>query len=149
MPNTKQRCFPRMCFSAGWQCCGGCPLWVCLGGLQRFVRGLSPALWPNRGNHSLWLGSCCPWSRATGLQSPGEVTPACQNLSALPLPRADPYSLLCNMQSAGGSTDIFWRWRKAFFSLWLSHSGCIQQYQEYHACDWPVISIKPIWSSSF
>lgn len=32
---------------------------------QRFVRGLSLALWPNRGNQSLWLGFCHPWSRAT------------------------------------------------------------------------------------
>lgn len=41
--------------------------WLTLGCLQRFVRGLYLALWPNRGNQGLRLGSCRPQSRTTGL----------------------------------------------------------------------------------
>ena len=42
-------------------------MWLALGCLQRFARGLSLVFWPNEGNQSPWLGSCCPWSRTTGL----------------------------------------------------------------------------------
>lgn len=160
MPKTKEGCFPKVFFSADWQCYGGCQL--CFLGAGT---GVPAEIWS--GTSLLHSGQteaarACGWAPVVpgaglpGWPSPGEVTPACQNLPALdrelPLPRMDPYPCFCNMQSMMGRNNISWRQRKVLFlfsPVCLSHSGCIQQYQECQAYDWPVISIKPIWSSLF
>lgn len=106
---------------------------LALGCLQRFARDLSCVLWANRSNQAGGWAPAVPGAGLLGWQSPGEVTPVCQNL-----PMGSCFlsewvlsftSLMCG--SLTGREVNSWRWRKLlllFSPACLSHPGCIQQY---------------------
>lgn len=110
MPNTEQTCLQKTSFSAGWQCYGGCLLWgVFLGGPDWHWGACRdspvPSLSPSGQTEAT---EACGWAPAVpgagllGWQSPGEVTPVCQNLPVLDRepspPRAGPYPRLCDVR---------------------------------------------------
>lgn len=112
MPNTKQACLQKTSFSAGWQWYGGCLRWgVFLGDTAGTGVPAEICREPLLHSGQTEATRTCGWAPAVpgaglpGWQSPGEVTPVCQNLPVLdrelPPPRTGPYPHLCHEQQDG------------------------------------------------